>query len=981
MYITIHCGGMPFDGNTINERSLGGSESAAYYMARELASIGHDVTLFTRTEQGMHADGVQYVPMGAVSEQTPLGDAFHHYAANTPMDVLIIQRHPLAFQYPWASKVNLLWLHDLASYGTKDAMLAQMPFVDGVLTVSEWHKDQVVKVWGLDPDIVMPIQNGVDLALYDTPYERDIPERDGGPNLLYTSRPERGLENLVKPGGIMERLHDIGASHHLYVCNYDNTMPQMAGYYQYLYQRCAALPNVSVLGHLTKQQLANVQRQCDICVYPTSFEETSCITAMECMAAGLPLLTSAVGALPETTEGSGTVLIDTLPNDEHYKGMELRVDGKADVDEFVLRLMDSDAFNKLISKQQAAAGNFAWAVAAKMLVEHVRGIFVRASSETGYLKQCLRNSDIYALRRALNKAPLVGEINRAVREELRECYAFMDGTWALHYEKYYEYEKQRGVNYGPENLGGNSRFEYVASLIADLPAGAMVLDYGCAHGHYTINLAKRFPQLKFTGIDITQSNIDKAIAWAADAGVTNVQFHRGAVEGDALTIAEAAPLPLADCVIAAEVLEHLESPARCADALCQQMKPGGKMIITVPYGPWEAQGYQEHWPWRAHVHHLEKADLRDLFSGHSGFQITVVPAGQSKFGEPLGSYVVTYENDGLQNGVIDYGRKEFLAKPRQTISLCMIAKNAEREIERCLASVIEIVDEVVLGIDDTCTDSTAERAAEFCADHHVPLTVLNIESPVVQGFDAARNETVDNAYGDWILWLDSDEVLNRAELIPRYLRNNQFNGYAIPQHHFTLEPAGVMKTDYPVRLFRNGKGIAFNGVVHEHPEIGLNEGVGRVINIPGLNIGHYGYVNESVRRGRFQRNIELLVRDRERNPNRNLGKFLWLRDLCQMCTFDKEEGRGTTNEMISRAKRGMEIFEEILEEPELFRMALDGLEFYSGLARVLGGGFEFDAQIDSHRVQGYFHNKSHLQRLLKLIIDEKVKDDEEAKYQ
>jgi tRNA G46 methylase TrmB len=86
--------------------------------------------------------------------------------------------------------------------------------------------------------------------------------------------------------------------------------------------------------------------------------------------------------------------------------------------------------------------------------------------------------------------------------------------WKEHYEAYYQYEKDRGVEYGPEDCTNNNRFATVASYLDALPAGSVVCDYGCAHGHYTINLAKLFPALKFVGVDITESNISTARKWA-----------------------------------------------------------------------------------------------------------------------------------------------------------------------------------------------------------------------------------------------------------------------------------------------------------------------------------------------------------------------------------------------------------------------------------------------------------------------------------
>ena len=108
----MHCMGIAFNGNTIEERSLGGSETAAYYMAKELSAQGHKVTLFTNTQDEGDFDGVRYLSIGQPNEDQPLGDRFHFYAENTPHDVLIIQRHPHAFRFDFAAKIKVWWVHD-----------------------------------------------------------------------------------------------------------------------------------------------------------------------------------------------------------------------------------------------------------------------------------------------------------------------------------------------------------------------------------------------------------------------------------------------------------------------------------------------------------------------------------------------------------------------------------------------------------------------------------------------------------------------------------------------------------------------------------------------------------------------------------------------------------------------------------------------------------------------------------------------------
>lgn len=1003
MFILMHCGGMPFNGETINNESLGGSESAAYYIARALAKRGHKVTLFTNTDQEGTWDGVRYLACGPTDEQNPLGARFHFYALNTPHDVCMIQRAPGAFTYRFASKLNIVWLHDLALHRNKPHMASAMWNIDAMFTVSEFHKRQVVDVYGLDPSFVMPVTNGVDLDLFKGKIINsldDVRKDDGKKHadnefaLLYSSRPERGLEHLLRPGGIMDRLAQISPRFHLYVCAYHNVVPQMKDFYAALDYRAQIMPNVTSLGALSKKELADVMRQCQMHVYPTEFEEVSCITAMEAMAAGLPLITSEYAALPETCKNAGAMLIPLK-------------DGVADEDAFVSTISSLGLHNDILSKetylnmaaaQTQAAEAFSWDRAAIKFEEHFKALFsLKQQNPETVLKHLVHVSDYYAATLYENDHPeLVTAAKDTASEELRQCYEFArNNTWKEHYRGYYEYEKQRGVEYGPESLDGNSRFESVSDIISRLPDGSHVLDYGCAHGHYTVNLAKRFPKLNFTGIDLAASNVEAGRKWAERDGVGNVVFFEGEVDTTTATLklvtqdeAEEQVLPKYSAIIAAEVLEHVEAPWALADVLSSyHLTPTGMMIITTPFGPWEAIGYKEHWPWRAHVHHLERADLHDLFGDHPDFKVSVLPSSVDKFGDVLGSYLTVYRKPKHLSGRIDYRRKFKLLSPRQTLSVCMIVRDSALTLAKCLESVKDIADEIIIAVDKKSKDDTLAIARKYAKGMSPEgELVFEIDSPTDIGFDEARNRTIARAKGDWVLWIDADEILFYPERVRKYLRHNQFTAYAVKQIHYSVEPAGVLRTDLPTRLFRNNKGIKFFGVVHEHPELELNKGIGQVTLLADVYIGHYGYPTEDVRRGRFERNIGLLVRDREKYPDRVLGKFLWLRDLAQMCRWEAESNGGNiTPAMRERAQEGIRIWEELLDGGHVRMISEDeSLDFYSTLVKVLGTGFDFSFRFNTSKMNGGAHpeqapqykgrfaSKEHAEKLFLTLLKERT---------
>lgn len=990
MIITVHCAGMPFNGETIETKSLGGSETACYYVARELVKRGHKVTVFTNEQKEGRWDGVKYSWLGQASEQNPLGDRFHFFGESSPSDVLIVQRHPLAFRYPWQSKINLWWLHDLGLYRNRETVQAHMWNIDGVLSVSEWHGKQLQDVYGIQDEVICPIQNGVDLSLYKLenamPDDSQLSEtfahrKEGEIRLLFAARPERGLENLVRPNGIMHKLHQKDRRFHLYMCGYENTTEPMVDYYKTLHGWIEQLPNCTNLGALTKVQLAQVEQVCDTYVYPTTFEDTSCIMAMESAAAGLPFMCGPTGALKETTTGMGVKMIPLKRN-------------QVDVDAWAKTLIKlhnkPQAVAELCKKQLSSARKWSWDKAADKLEAHIDAIFTKKrSNKTSTLRSLIDKSDYYAAIKLTEDMPKIGEdrISQRCREELDICYEFArDRNWKEHYERYYEYEKDRGVEYGPEDVRANNRFRSVAYLVAQLPDGCTVLDYGCAHGHYTVNLAKSFPKKRFVGVDIAESNIKIAKDWATDDKVPNVEFYCDTVSDLGQASGTEGWWKQKYCsIIAAEVLEHVEDASKLVDNLCRVLKKKGLFIATTPYGPWEAQGFKRHHPWRAHVHHFEREDLHDMFLHHPEFNVVVVPSGKSpnQF-ETMGSYTFSFRKPEEASKKIDYQRKFDQVSPRQTLSLCMIVKDAEQTILRSLHAVKDYVDEIVIGIDKTTTDLTRYLVKEFENEQKLwPVVhIFDIDSPIETGFFVARNATLKEASGDWIMWVDSDEFMAYPERLHKYLRNNQYKGYGMKQHHFAIEPLGVIKSDLPCRLFRNHEGVEFFGYVHEHPERKMNDGIGCAMMIPDIDIAHEGYTTDAQRKERFKRNIPLMFKDREKNKDRRLGKFLWLRDTAQMLGGKRKMGMQLTAQDMKMAEEGAKMWEELLKAKEL-RMCLDGLQFYSAVTSMLGKGFEAGVSFQSSKIPGrvnpdgggmptfvgFFRDKKHLYSLMKLMAD------------
>ncbi|NLI91349.1 MAG: glycosyltransferase [Peptococcaceae bacterium] len=95
-----------------------------------------------------------------------------------------------------------------------------------------------------------------------------------------------------------------------------------------------------------------------------------------------------------------------------------------------------------------------------------------------------------------------------------------------------------------------------------------------------------------------------------------------------------------------------------------------------------------------------------------------------------------------------------------TISLCMIVKNEEETLARCLDSIQEIADEIII-VDTGSTDKTKEIAGKY--------TDKIYDFVWIDDFSAARNFSFSKATMDYIMWLDADDIILEEDRI-KFLR-------------------------------------------------------------------------------------------------------------------------------------------------------------------------------------------------------------------
>ncbi|MDZ7260789.1 MAG: glycosyltransferase [candidate division KSB1 bacterium] len=198
---------------------------------------------------------------------------------------------------------------------------------------------------------------------------------------------------------------------------------------------------------------------------------------------------------------------------------------------------------------------------------------------------------------------------------------------------------------------------------------------------------------------------------------------------------------------------------------------------------------------------------------------------------------------------------------KPTLSLCMIVKDEEKFLGRCLESVKDIMDEIII-VDTGSQDRTVAIARGYGAKviHH----------QWQDDFAAARNEALKHATGQWILMLDADEELdevNKKKLL-QIVKANQGMAYFLNfRSPISNNAAGTAFINIHPRLFKNHPGIYFEGRVHEQIFTSVKK-LGASIQLSDVMVYHHGYCQDKKnQQDKLERNLRLLQKQLKEQPD------------------------------------------------------------------------------------------------------------------
>ena len=212
----------------------------------------------------------------------------------------------------------------------------------------------------------------------------------------------------------------------------------------------------------------------------------------------------------------------------------------------------------------------------------------------------------------------------------------------------------------------------------------------------------------------------------------------------------------------------------------------------------------------------------------------------------------------------------------------MIVKNEENNLDRCLNSVKNLVDEMII-VDTGSSDSTVKIAEKYGAK--VFFFDWN------NNFSDARNFSLKQAIGDWILLMDADDQLDTADehkIVP-LLDDSHIEVYLFQTLSYVGKKPGLETvSNLNVRLIKNHRGYQFNGAIHEQIVSNNVEINKSKVKIENIKIYHYGYLQPLYfEKNKPKRNMEILEKLLKNDNNDSFHLFNMGNEYLRLRNYNK----------------------------------------------------------------------------------------------
>lgn len=281
----------------VEGRGVGAAELHLIDLAQQFAISGHSVTVYNSCPETGVYDGVTYRDVDEFNPQEE-------------RDCFVLHRNPSSKLLSVNAKVKLWSSCDQQTSGNYATDIE--PFVDGICTISPYHKWYFVDRYKFAPAKIHVFDIGIRIPEYIGQNIEKIPYR-----CIYTSTPARGLRHLAK---IFPAIRHFFPESELYI-----TAPSWGFGLETQYHPDTELfrnmDGVYFLGKLPRNELVELQLSADVHLYPNDldgqFAELFCVSVAESQVAGTVVATTRQGGLSSTVMPPSR-FVEGTPQDADY---------------------------------------------------------------------------------------------------------------------------------------------------------------------------------------------------------------------------------------------------------------------------------------------------------------------------------------------------------------------------------------------------------------------------------------------------------------------------------------------------------------------------------------------------------------------------------------------------------------------------------------------------------------------------------------
>ena len=212
-------------------------------------------------------------------------------------------------------KINILWMHHFVNQ--KEAQnLGLKDFVqklDHIVFNSNWNCEKHIDQFKIPKNKSVVIKNAIEKIDFEEKPKDKI-------NLIYHTTPWRGLALLLKVFKNLDLKNielNVCSSTIIYGKKFDSVLGKK---FENIFNECKNTKNINYFGFVDNKKIIQMLKKMHIFSHPSIWPETSCIAAIESMASGCQVVTTTLGALPETCSSFGTF----VDFDRNFDNLEKR---------------------------------------------------------------------------------------------------------------------------------------------------------------------------------------------------------------------------------------------------------------------------------------------------------------------------------------------------------------------------------------------------------------------------------------------------------------------------------------------------------------------------------------------------------------------------------------------------------------------------------------------------------------------------------